>query len=1087
MSNNEIVAQLSLAEIIKKKIKRESEFEDLDQYQKFSILEYIKKHKLEIKIFKYKGYDVLTGKFFVYEYVIDEECYDGFDIEEIDFDNFDDFLQYVNFEIYDRTCFYGYNLSMDDIQKYSINVSKLNFDSFVDCSVRDFSFEELKKEESIDLTEKEKILATIQRRIKKFESIDSYEEFLKQYKLFTSKIDSYYSKHIFLSLALEKNKKEFKNYIIELFCKDGRDCGVDFPDLLYYYGVNVYEGIIDNYEGVYSEGTNRKRIREMKEKYELFLDKKTIMQKRGGFDSSLYLYYVNYYYYNEYNLPFMHHTKYFLDFDGFINDLDGNICSCDLSKAPVEIEGLKKYKYNDKTKFPKAKEYQEHIISKIYKDDTFLVEQKWIDSTGNIIKEQSKSFKFFFDFVHYLDGDLSDANLIMCDGIENLKNVTGLKIDGMKVRSEVAKELGLELNEIDFSNYQMNDFSEPVNNELVTTEAYLVEHEKDEDYSDQVAYVSDIHLLHRYDVSKCVTYEDAEFVNQIITDTICDYDCKIKLIAGDVASDFDTYTRFIKVLLSKKKYGFFNGDNQFFVLGNHELWPFSGINLDDIVKKYKSLFAPEHGLYLVHNNLYYFTNEVNEVTTEELQSISNEELRNKLRNAYLIIFGGIGFAGENEKFNACQGIYRNAIDRNEEIHQSEVFRLLYEKVVNSLYDKNVIILTHNPTTDWTKNPIFKQGFVYVNGHNHRNYFYDDGIKRIYADNQIGYKQKDIIMKSLSINMEYDWFSDYKDGVYEIEREDYITFYRGFKEYITFNRPYDKLYMLKHDGVYMFLLRSVKGSLQILNGGAIRNANGYDVDYYYDNMVRYSQSVKMFLSEYGEFQKKVSKDIKAIGGSGKIHGSIVDIDFYNHLYLNPLDGTVTPYFAYSIVDKYVYKNLPSLLKKECPRLYLNYLDKLKEKETSKELVAFNNKVVINTKTVFDENTDIYRISRIMKGLQYTTQNNIIRLWNPNLVNEVSSRNGRLIVTSLINPNARIETDDNNLEKMVQDNSNYETLTTDVDLKNGDKIIHKNFGEGTIIDISNKKRAIIRFKKMEKILNIDYAIANGYISIDKKESE
>ena len=55
-------------------------------------------------------------------------------------------------------------------------------------------------------------------------------------------------------------------------------------------------------------------------------------------------------------------------------------------------------------------------------------------------------------------------------------------------------------------------------------------------------------------------------------------------------------------------------------------------------------------------------------------------------------------------------------------------------------------------------------------------------------------------------------------------------------------------------------------------------------------------------------------------------------------------------------------------------------------------------------------------------------------------------------------------------MVQDNSNYETLTTVVDLKNGDKIIHKNFGERTILDISNKKRAIIRFKKMEKILSI-----------------
>lgn len=41
-----------------------------------------------------------------------------------------------------------------------------------------------------------------------------------------------------------------------------------------------------------------------------------------------------------------------------------------------------------------------------------------------------------------------------------------------------------------------------------------------------------------------------------------------------------------------------------------------------------------------------------------------------LRWARLVIFGGIGFSGYNEKFNANIGLYRNTIDRTVEIKES---------------------------------------------------------------------------------------------------------------------------------------------------------------------------------------------------------------------------------------------------------------------------------------------------------------------------------------------------------------------------------------------------------------------------------
>jgi len=38
----------------------------------------------------------------------------------------------------------------------------------------------------------------------------------------------------------------------------------------------------------------------------------------------------------------------------------------------------------------------------------------------------------------------------------------------------------------------------------------------------------------------------------------------------------------------------------------------------------------------------------------------------------------------------------------------------------------------------------------------------------------------------------------------------------------------------------------------------------------------------------------------------IHACIVDIDFYNYIYLDPVDGSINPYYATSIVNKYLYR-------------------------------------------------------------------------------------------------------------------------------------------------------------------------------------
>ena len=199
---------------------------------------------------------------------------------------------------------------------------------------------------------------------------------------------------------------------------------------------------------------------------------------------------------------------------------------------------------------------------------------------------------------------------------------------------------------------------------------------------------------------------------------------------------------------------------------------------------------------------------------------------------------------------------------------------------------------------------------------------------------------------------------------------------------------------------MFLLTTKKGVLMILSGGAVKKAGNHTVEYFYEHLSNYSKSIKLFLSKYDEYQKNIASEVKRIGGSGEIHGCIIDIDFYNHLYVNPLDGRIVPYFAWTMVDKYVYENVPSLLKNERPELYENYR-KIPDGD-KKELVKIDSNTLISSKKTYVGDTEMYDISRIIKGLQYTLKYNVVRLWNDFIINDVSEESGRLIVNNIIHP-------------------------------------------------------------------------------------
>jgi hypothetical protein len=186
-------------------------------------------------------------------------------------------------------------------------------------------------------------------------------------------------------------------------------------------------------------------------------------------------------------------------------------------------------------------------------------------------------------------------------------------------------------------------------------------------------------------------------------------------------------------------------------------------------------------------------------------------------------------------------------------------------------------------------------------------------------------------------------------------------------------------MLKRHGIYCFLYEEKPNVLRLLAGGMVTKLEQGNINYYFEKMVQYSEEIKAVFGEYRRKLESVSDVIKRIGGTGTIHGCIVDIDYFNHIYINPTDGKIIPYFALSITKKFEYSDVSILLLKERPDLYDNCIKLLNGNSEAVMLLKGETNESIETPQYVPE-TDIYKLSRKMRQLQYLLDANVIRIWS-----------------------------------------------------------------------------------------------------------
>ena len=352
----------------------------------------------------------------------------------------------------------------------------------------------------------------------------------------------------------------------------------------------------------------------------------------------------------------------------------------------------------------------------------------------------------------------------------------------------------------------------------------------------------------------------------------------------------------------------------------------------------------------------------------------------------MIVLGGLGFCGLNPRYNADTGLFRDRVSREEDIERSKRFRAVYDRVMSCASDKRVVVLTHTQMEDWTTDAPNK-GWVYVNGHTHQNGLVktEDGVAVLY-DNQVGYKPKKWHLNQFSLEQYYDPFEAWADGIYQITPQQYMDFNAGHGIQMEYFRQQGDIYALKQKGIYMFMLQYGLG-LYLLRGGQKLNVF-HGLEYYAANLEKYVEKIQMAFRPYRNALDKIAAEVKRFGGSGYVHGSIVDIDFYNHINLDPFDGYIMPYFAFDVTGRREFRSVQELLESSpFPALgsdgtpMLSAYTKLLDAggvsilaPTVKEAA-----LAVVPMEILDER-NIYAPSRVMKSIQYLLDKGVVRVWN-----------------------------------------------------------------------------------------------------------
>lgn len=320
----------------------------------------------------------------------------------------------------------------------------------------------------------------------------------------------------------------------------------------------------------------------------------------------------------------------------------------------------------------------------------------------------------------------------------------------------------------------------------------------------------------------------------------------------------------------------------YFVLGNHEYIAFSSV--ESCVEFYRNAL-PDLRITLLHNEFV-------------------ECHRGKEK---FLIFGGTGFAKYDAVWNAERVVCCPGFSREDEIRETTNFEIVYQEAMDMAKTSRscLLCLSHYPVSACLNNKYDKEA-IYFSGHNHRNEYVRMENKVLYADNQIGYEKTDVEFREATTGLVVNPYHALEDGLYQTTVKDYLKFYRYLGEYagdgtLLYKRcQIADLYVVKRRGYYGFFMISTKKDskgISIVNGGSTKKlTKSTDISWICENFDIVVSKYLQMLLPLRKAQEELSRELQELGFDGTIHGLIVDVDFFHHIALNPIEGNMEMYFS-----------------------------------------------------------------------------------------------------------------------------------------------------------------------------------------------
>lgn len=398
----------------------------------------------------------------------------------------------------------------------------------------------------------------------------------------------------------------------------------------------------------------------------------------------------------------------------------------------------------------------------------------------------------------------------------------------------------------------------------------------------RIAYISDLHLHHHLKY-----YDNNE--EQMIEDVVTKLHRSLEhlnegqfnwifaiFFGGDISETPETTIKFLTKFRTKVTIPIF------LVLGNHEYIDFPN----------------------VQSCVYFYRDKLQEL---QITLLHNEYVECSHLNEKFLVFGGTGFAKYDVAWNANNVVCCPNFTRENEIRETTLFETAYQTALKIAKDEKICLLclSHYPISACLNNG-FEKEVIYFSGHNHRNEYVRKEDKVLYADNQIGYENNNIVFMEATTGLVINPYNELSDGLYQTSVEDYLKFYRYLGESVgdgtlLYRRCINgTLYVVKRKGYYGFFIISTKKDskgISIVNGGVTKKlTTSTEISWICENFdIVVSKYLKALLP-LRKVQEEFSRELIELGLDGTIHGLIVDIDFYHHIALDPVKGTVDLYFA-----------------------------------------------------------------------------------------------------------------------------------------------------------------------------------------------